>query len=44
MITILFVVLLLVCLLAPWLGKDTSDRRSESAHPETGWYPPIVPH
>ena len=32
-------VLLLVAVLAPFLGTDTSDARSEDAHPEGGWWP-----
>lgn len=36
-------VLVGTCLLAPWLGADTSDDRSEKAHPETGWFPPLIP-
>jgi hypothetical protein len=28
-----------VAALAPVLGKDTSDARSENAHPDQGWYP-----
>ena len=28
-----------VAALAPILGADTSDARSEKAHPEQGWYP-----
>ena len=41
MIAILFLILLAVALLAPWLGADTSDGRSEEAHPAAGWYPPL---
>lgn len=41
---LLLVVLFAICLLAPWLGTDTSDDRSEKAHPEAGWYPPVIPH
>jgi hypothetical protein len=41
---ILFGVLMGVCALSPWFGTDTSDDRSEKAHPETGWYPPLIPH
>jgi hypothetical protein len=43
---ILFLLLLfiLVCLTAPWLGTDTSDARTEEAHPESGWFPPLIPH
>ncbi|MDQ1290124.1 MAG: hypothetical protein QG622_3690 [Actinomycetota bacterium] len=44
MIMVLFAILLVTCLVAPWLGTDTSDHRTEDAHPETGWYPPLVPH
>jgi hypothetical protein len=39
---VLFGVLLAICALAPWLGTDTSDDRSEKARPETGWFPPLV--
>jgi hypothetical protein len=39
MLTILFLILLLTCLLAPVLGTDTSDARSERARPMNGWYP-----
>jgi hypothetical protein len=41
MIAILFLILLAVALLAPWLGADTTDSRSEDAHPTAGWYPPL---
>jgi hypothetical protein len=40
----LFLVLLLLCALAPWLGTDTSDDLSENARPEQGWYPPLGIH
>ncbi len=29
----------LVAILAPWLGTDSSDARSEDARPERGWWP-----
>jgi flagellar basal body-associated protein FliL len=41
MIVVLFMILLAVAVLAPWLGADTSDSRSETAHPTAGWYPPL---
>jgi hypothetical protein len=41
-IVVLFLLLLLISALAPWLGTDTSDDRSEKARPDQGWYPPIV--
>jgi hypothetical protein len=41
-IVVLFMILLLVCVLAPWLGADTSDGRAESAHPRSGWFPPLA--
>ena len=44
MLTVLFLILLLACLLAPWLGVDTSDSRREEAHPREGWYPPLLRH
>jgi hypothetical protein len=40
-IVVLFLLLVLVSVLAPWLGTDTSDDRSEQARPEQGWYPPL---
>jgi hypothetical protein len=43
-VTVLLLILFLVCVLAPFLGRDTSDVRHERARPESGWYPPIVPH
>ena len=39
MLSVLFVVLLVTCVAAPFLGTDTSDARSESAHPRQGWFP-----
>lgn len=39
MLVVLLAVLLLTCLLAPWLGSNTSDSRSESARPAQGWFP-----
>jgi hypothetical protein len=39
MLSVLFVVLLATCLTAPFLGVDTSDARSEGAHPRQGWFP-----
>lgn len=41
-IAVLLTVLFLTCLLAPWLGTDSSDARSEAAHPDQGWYPGLV--
>lgn len=38
---VLLILLLLVCAVAPWLGTDTSDSRSQEARPEMGWYPAI---
>jgi hypothetical protein len=43
-LAVLFIVLLLVIGLGPWLGTDTSDSRSETAQPDNGWYPPLVGH
>jgi hypothetical protein len=42
--SIVFLILLLACLLAPRFGADTSDSRREGAHPDSGWYPPLMPH
>jgi hypothetical protein len=39
MLTVLFIVLLATSIAAPFLGTDTSDARSESAHPQHGWFP-----
>jgi hypothetical protein len=40
---ILFGILISICVLAPWLGSDTSDDTSEEAHPASGWFPPLQP-
>jgi len=42
-IALLFVFLLIVCAVAPFLGTDTSDARSERAHPAEGWFPLLEP-
>jgi hypothetical protein len=39
MLSVLFIALLTTCVVAPFLGTDTSDARSESAHPAQGWFP-----
>jgi hypothetical protein len=39
MLAILFLVLLAMSVAAPFLGTDTSDARSEAAHPNQGWFP-----
>jgi hypothetical protein len=39
MLAVLFLALLATCLAAPFLGTDTSDARSETAHPNQGWFP-----
>lgn len=44
MVTVLLLILFLICVLAPFLGRDTSDVSRERAHPESGWYPPLIPH
>ena len=41
-VLVVLFVLLIVCVLAPWLGTDTSDSRSEKAHPYNGWFPPFA--
>jgi flagellar basal body-associated protein FliL len=43
-IVVLFLFLLAMCCVAPFLGTDTSDDRSEKAHPVEGWYPPLSIH
>ena len=39
MLVVMLLVLLLIALLGPLLGTDTSDGRSEAAHPTQGWFP-----
>ena len=39
MVLVLLLVLVLAAVLAPWLGADTSDSRTEAARPEQGWFP-----
>lgn len=39
MLAVLFLVLLTTCLLAPWLGVDSSDAVGERRRPLQGWYP-----
>lgn len=39
MLAVLFLVLLTTCLLAPWLGVDSSDAADERRRPRSGWYP-----
>ena len=39
MLAVLIIVLLATCVAAPFLGADTSDARSEDAHPKQGWFP-----
>ncbi|MBK6870844.1 MAG: hypothetical protein IPJ14_09550 [Kineosporiaceae bacterium] len=41
MLTTLLLTLLVTCLVAPWLGQDTSDARAERARPPQGWYPTL---
>ncbi|MFN8078167.1 MAG: hypothetical protein U0Q19_01250 [Kineosporiaceae bacterium] len=42
---VLLLILLAICLLAPWLGQDTSDGHTEGSHPAQGWYPALpTPH
>ena len=36
---IVLAVLLLVAVLAPWFGTDSSDARAEDARTERGWWP-----
>ena len=36
---LLLLVLALVAVLAPFLGTDSSDARSEDAHDARGWWP-----
>jgi hypothetical protein len=39
MLVVLFIALVATCIAAPFFGADTSDARSEAAHPEQGWFP-----
>lgn len=41
-LAVLLIVLLIAILLAPWLGADTSDSRSERSRPAAGWFPPLT--
>jgi hypothetical protein len=42
--SVLFLILLLVCLPAPLTGRATSDARREEARPMTGWFPQLIVH
>ncbi len=44
MLAVFFIVLFIACIAAPFLGVDTSDSRSEGAHPAEGWFPALAPH
>ncbi len=39
MLMALLLILLVACVVSPWLGTDTSDSRSERARPAQGWFP-----
>jgi len=41
-VLVVLFILLVVCVLAPFLGADTSDARAENAHPTNGWFPPLA--
>jgi flagellar basal body-associated protein FliL len=41
MLVVLLLTLLAASVLAPWLGVDTGDGRSESARPAQGWFPAL---
>ncbi|MDA8435308.1 MAG: hypothetical protein M0Z98_04925 [Actinomycetales bacterium] len=41
MLGVMFIVLLAASVAAPFLGTNTSDSRSESAHPTQGWFPAL---
>ncbi len=41
MFAVLFLLLLVVSALAPYLGTNTSEPRREQAHPERPWYPAL---
>jgi hypothetical protein len=38
-VVLLLLVLVLIGVLAPRLGADTTDSRNEAARPEHGWHP-----
>jgi hypothetical protein len=40
-VLVLLIVLLLTCVLAPFLGVNSGDARSEHARPGAGWFPPL---
>jgi len=40
----LFLLLLAMCAVAPWLGTDTRDDHREKARPDQVWYPPVGIH
>jgi hypothetical protein len=42
MIAVLLLVLLGICVAAPWLGTDTTDSRTEKARPAQGWFPALL--
>lgn len=42
MIAVLLVTLVVACAVAPWLGTDTSDSRSQDARPPAGWFPGVM--
>jgi hypothetical protein len=37
----LFLLLLALCAVAPWLGGDACEACTEEQRPEPAWYPPI---
>jgi hypothetical protein len=39
MLAVLLLTLLAASVLAPWLGADRGDGRSETARPVEGWFP-----
>jgi len=41
MLAVMLLTLLVASVVAPWLGADRSDGRSESARPAQGWYPAL---
>lgn len=44
MIVVLFLLLLVMCAVALWLGAGTSDDRVGTARPDQSWYPPVGIH
>lgn len=42
-VLLLLLALVLLAVAAPFLGRDTSDARSDTARPNEGWFPASSP-